>query len=92
MALVMLGRLVPTIRSVISIPAGLLDMRFRRFVVASTIGTALWTAMLTAAGYRLQEKFDRVGDIIGPVSNVVIGLIVIAYVWRLFTHETTAED
>jgi hypothetical protein len=47
--------------------------------------------MLAAAGYRLQEKFDRIGDIIGPVSNVVIGLIVIVYVWRLFTHETTPE-
>jgi membrane protein DedA with SNARE-associated domain len=92
MALVMLGRLVPTIRSIISIPAGLLDMRFRSFVVASTIGTALWTAMLAAAGYRLQEKFDRVGDVIGPVSNVVIGLIVIVYVWRLFTHETAPDD
>jgi membrane protein DedA with SNARE-associated domain len=92
MALVMLGRLVPTIRSIISIPAGLLDMRFRSFVVASTIGTTLWTAMLATAGYRLQEKFDRVGDVIGPVSNVVIGLIVIVYVWRLFTHETAPDD
>src|SRR5689334_20071924 len=45
-ALVFLGRLIPTIRSIVSIPAGLLDMRFRNFVIASTIGTALWTAIL----------------------------------------------
>lgn len=91
-ALVMLGRLVPTIRSIISIPAGLLDMRFRNFFIASTIGTAVWTALLTGAGYKLQENFHRVGDVIGPVSNVVIGAIVIVYIWRLFTHKVASED
>jgi membrane protein DedA with SNARE-associated domain len=92
MAVVLLGRLVPTIRSIVSIPAGLLDMRFRSFVIASTAGTALWTALLAFGGYRLQEKFDRIGYLIGPVSNVVIGLIVIVYVGRLITHQPAPEE
>jgi len=86
-ALVMLGRLVPTIRSIISIPAGLLDMRFRNFVIASTIGTAIWTAILTGAGYKLQENFHDIGKIIGPVSNVILGSLVVTYLWRLITHK-----
>src|SRR3954465_17788 len=90
--LVMLGRLVPTIRSIISIPAGLLDMRFRNFFIASTIGTAVWTALLTGAGFKLQENFHRVGDIIRAGSNVVIGLIVVVYIWRLFTLKVVRED
>jgi membrane protein DedA with SNARE-associated domain len=86
-ALVLIGRLLPTIRSIISIPAGLLDMRFRNFVIASTIGTALWTALLAGAGYKLQENFRDIGKVIGPLSNAVIVVIVIAYVWRLATHK-----
>jgi membrane protein DedA with SNARE-associated domain len=86
-ALVFVGRLIPTIRSLVSIPAGLLDMRFRNFFIASTIGTALWTALLAGAGYKLHENFHQIGRVIGPVSNaVLIGLVVI-YIWRLFTHK-----
>jgi membrane protein DedA with SNARE-associated domain len=86
-AFVSVGRLIPTVRSLVSIPAGLLDMRFRNFVIASTIGTALWTAFLTGAGYKLQENFRDIGKIIGPASNVVLGVLVAVYVWRLLTHK-----
>ena len=86
-AMVFFGRLIPAIRSIISIPAGLLDMRFRNFVIASTLSTALWTALLAGAGYKLQENFHEIGRVIGPVSNaVLIGLVVI-YVWRLLAHK-----
>jgi membrane protein DedA with SNARE-associated domain len=86
-ALVFLGRLIPTIRSIVSIPAGLLDMRFRNFVLASTLGTALWTALLAGAGYKLQENFRDIGKVIGPISNAVLIALVVAYVWRLLTHK-----
>ena len=56
-AFVFLGRLLPTVRSLVSIPAGLLKMRFRSFFIASTIGTAGWTALLAGAGYKLHENF-----------------------------------
>ena len=84
---VFLGRLIPTVRSLVSIPAGLLDMRFRNFVIASTAGTALWTALLTGAGYKLQENFRDIGQVIGPLSNAVLIALVVTYVWRLFTHK-----
>ena len=48
---VFLGRLLPTVRSLVSIPAGLLKMSFRRFMLASTLGTAAWTALLAGAGW-----------------------------------------
>ena len=84
---VFLGRLIPTVRSLVSIPAGLLDMRFRNFVIASTLGTALWTALLTGAGYKLQENFRDIGHVIGPFSNAVLGALVVIYIWRLLTHK-----
>ena len=91
-ALVFFGRLIPTIRSIISIPAGLLDMRFRNFVLASTAGTAIWTAILAGAGYKLQENFRDIGKVIGPVSNLILAALVVAYVWRLLTHKVDSAS
>jgi membrane protein DedA with SNARE-associated domain len=85
--LVFVGRLVPTIRSIISIPAGLLDMRFRYFVIASTLGTAVWTALLAGAGFKLQENFREVGEIIGPIANIVLAGLVLTYVSRLILNK-----
>jgi membrane protein DedA with SNARE-associated domain len=89
---VLFGRLIPTVRSLVSIPAGLLDMRFRNFVIASTIGTAMWTAFLAGAGFKLQENFHEIDQVIGPISNVVLGALVIGYIWRLFTHRPDPSD
>ena len=91
---VFLGRMLPTVRSLVSIPAGLLDMRFRSFFVASTLGTAAWTAMLAIAGYKLGENFEQVDSFLGPASNAVIAVLILGYVWRLITHkvETDTSD
>ncbi len=86
-AFVLLGRLVPTIRSLVSIPAGLLKMRFRTFLVASTLGTLAWTALLAGAGFRLRSDFEQVDQFIAPVANAVLLLMAVAYVWRLATHK-----
>jgi len=86
MAFVLLGRLVPTVRSLVSVPAGLLHMQFRRFLLASLIGTAGWTALLAAAGFKLGEKYDRIDDFLGPATNAVIIVLAVGYVWRVWTH------
>ena len=86
MAFVMLGRLVPTVRSLVSVPAGLLHMQFRRFLAASIIGTAGWTALLAAAGFKLGENYDRIDDFLGPASNAVLIVLLVGYVWRVWTH------
>ena len=85
-AFVFVARMLPTMRSLISVPAGLLRMRFRSFFIASTLGTAAWTAVLAGAGYKLQENVDDVGRFIGPASNAVLIVLAAGYVWRLWTH------
>ena len=82
---VSLGRLLPTVRSLVSVPAGLLKMRFRTFFIASTIGTAAWTALLAGAGYKLGEQYHDIDKIIGPLSNAILVLLAIIYVYRLWT-------
>ena len=80
-----LGRMMPTIRSVVSIPAGLLRMRLKSFLMWSTLGTAGWSSALAVAGHELGRRFHRIEDFLGPLSMAVIALIVLAYVWRQLT-------
>lgn len=86
MAFVFLGRLVPTIRSLVSVPAGLLHMQFRRFLIASILGTAAWTAMLAAAGFKLGENYADIDQFLGPLSSAVLIGLAIVYAWRVWTH------
>jgi membrane protein DedA with SNARE-associated domain len=83
-AIVFFGRMLPTLRSLISIPAGLLKMRLSTFFFWSTLGTAGWTSMLGISGYVLGKQFQTVDQFIGPLSVAVMVVIVAAYFWRLF--------
>lgn len=83
---VFLGRMLPTVRSLVSVPAGLLHMQFRRFLAASILGTAGWTALLAGAGFKLGEKYERIDDFIGPASNAILATLAIGYAWRVWTH------
>lgn len=88
--LVFFGRLLPTLRSLISIPAGLLKLRLWTFTLWSTLGTAGWTALLAAAGFQLGNNFGEVETILGPLSTAVIAVVVLGYVWRLVTWRPAA--
>ena len=91
-AFVFFGRLLPTVRSLVSVPAGLLRMRFRNFFIASLLGTAAWTTVLATAGYKLQENVEDVGTMIGPISNAILITLAAAYVYRLWTHRNVGES
>ena len=88
---VFLGRMLPTVRSLVSVPAGLLKMRFKTFLVASTLGTAGWTSMLAYAGFKLRENFSDVDEWLGPISNAVLLTLAIGYLWRLATYRPTRD-
>jgi membrane protein DedA with SNARE-associated domain len=84
-AVVGVGRVLPTVRSVVSIPAGLLDMRLKTFLLWSTVGTVVWSSGLAVAGYLLGRRFSEIDKVVGPLSTVVIGAIVLLYLWRQLT-------
>lgn len=83
--LVMLGRMTPTIRTFVSVPAGLTQMNLASFFVWSTIGTAGWSAALALAGYALGLRFGRIEQVVGPVSAAVTAAILLFYLWRQLT-------
>lgn len=82
---VLFGRLVPAIRTLISVPAGLAAMPLPQFLAVSSIGTALWTAILTAAGYVLHDNYELVQGWLDPVTTGVVVLAVAIYLYRFVT-------
>ncbi|MCC6736194.1 MAG: DedA family protein [Bauldia sp.] len=83
---VLLGRLVPAIRSVISIPAGLAGMRWGTFLFYSFIGSLVWSAALMLAGYWLGSRSGIVGDLMGPITIAIVVVCVAVYAWRFLTY------
>ncbi len=77
---VLFGRMVPGVRSVVSIPAGMLGTPFVRFVLLTTAGSAAWNALLLGAGWYLGDNWQQIADIVGSASNVVLVLVAVALV------------
>lgn len=82
---VCLGRMTPTLRSLVSIPAGLFGMPLLPFLIWSTIGTAGWTAALAVGGHVLGEQAGEIEHWLAPVSIGVIGLMIAFYLYRVST-------
>jgi len=74
---VLVGRCVPLIRSIVSIPAGFRRMKLSSFVVLTALGSAVWNIALIGAGAVLKDQWDRVGDYVGVFQWVVILAIVV---------------
>lgn len=82
-AAVLGGRLVPAIRSIISVPAGVAGMPLRQFLLYSIAGSLLWTGILTAAGFLLNAKYGEVARYLDPATKGIIGLLLAMYLYRL---------
>ena len=69
---VLLGRCVPLVRSLVSVPAGLRRMRFSTFLAYTTVGSAVWNAVLIGAGYVLRDRWHEVEPVLGYVQYAVV--------------------
>lgn len=83
-AAVFLGRCVPLIRSIVSVPAGFRRMPILRFTVATALGSLLWNLALIGAGALLGERWEQTGDVVGVVQWIVIMVIVVAIAWFIW--------
>jgi membrane protein DedA with SNARE-associated domain len=87
---VLLGRLVPVVRTLISVPAGFSRMSWVTFLLLSGLGTAVWTVALAFAGRFLGERFDQIDRFVGPVSWIVIAAAILTYVVRVIRIRRSA--
>ncbi|WP_296404690.1 DedA family protein [Psychrobacter sp.] len=88
---VFFGRMVPGIRSLISIPAGMNKMPLLPFLILTTVGAAIWTSILTFAGYHFGQNYEVIEKFLAPYSKIFLGLAVaIVLIW-LFTRRLKAS-
>ena len=81
---VCIGRMLPTVRSLISVPAGLMRMRFLPFTFWSSLGTIGWSAMLAFGGWFLGTRFAEMEAWLGFAANVMLAAMAGWYLWRVF--------
>lgn len=79
------GRMIPAVRTLISVPAGIARMPTVPFLVYSTVGTLIWTGALAGLGYALGDQYQSVGQWLDPVSKGIVAVLVLGYLWRVAT-------
>ncbi len=93
---VLLGRLAPGVRTLISIPAGLSEMPFGRFLLLSAIGSGVWITLLLLAGVILHDNWHTIADIIGPLGTLLVLLVGLGLVvwigWRRWSDRRAAAE
>ncbi|MFY0759980.1 DedA family protein [Metabacillus dongyingensis] len=85
-------RMVPLLRSLISIPAGMSNMNFLKFVLFTTFGTLIWNIALVMLGASLGEAWPKINDYVGVYSSViyaVLGVVAVVFIiWFIRRRQT----
>ncbi|MGI9254651.1 MAG: DedA family protein [Thermomicrobiales bacterium] len=86
---VFLCRLLPLVRSLISIPAGIEAMPIAKFLALTAVGSAIWNAILIGAGWALGTQWDKVQFVVGYLQWVVIFAVAVALIWFIWRRLAT---
>jgi membrane protein DedA with SNARE-associated domain len=81
---VFLGRMMPGIRTVISVPAGLIEMPRKVFYFWTTLGSLIWVGGLAALGFILEEGFRQIEGYVDPVSKILVLTVAVLFFWQLW--------
>ena len=77
---VLFCRCVPVVRSLISIPAGMSQMKLPKFILYTTIGSTVWNTLLVLIGAFAGEKKDLIIEWIDKLSDVILILLIVAFI------------
>lgn len=81
--IVFFGRMIPAVRSLISIPAGMSKMPFGKFMIYSTFGTVIWTTFLAFLGYHFSENQALMSLIMQRVSYIILAVVILYIIWKM---------
>lgn len=82
--IVFFGRMIPAVRSLISIPAGMSHMPFWKFMFFSSLGTIIWTTFLACVGFYFGENQALMQNIFSQVSHFIIIIVIAIIIWILY--------
>ena len=77
------GRMIPAVRSLISIPAGMSKMPFGKFMAYSAFGTIIWTTFLAFLGYHLSEDQALMSLIMQRASYIILAIVILYIIWKM---------
>lgn len=80
------GRLIPGIRQLISIPAGLAKMNFLSFIAYTALGAGIWNTVLAALGYLAHGQADLINRYSHELSIVILAIFGLVVVWLIIRH------
>ena len=80
-SLVFWGRLVPGIRTLISVPAGIELMPLRKFLIWTTFGSFIWVAILTYAGYLFGENYSVIETYLDQIKYVIKPILILIFLY-----------
>ena len=88
---VLLGRLTPVIRSFVSIPAGVFEVRLGRYTLMTAIGSAIWAFAFAGAGYALGSGYERFHHGFRFADYVIAAAVVAGLVWLLLRRRRSSR-
>jgi len=86
-----ISRLLPFVRTFISLPAGIVRVNFPRFVIFSFIGSVIWCAVLSLAGFLLGSQFESISNVIRPIEYPLIALVALGILYYIYRHIRHAQ-
>ncbi|HEY9556583.1 MAG TPA: DedA family protein [Acidimicrobiales bacterium] len=81
---ILFGRCIPLVRSIVSVPAGLERMPLIRFTALTALGSGVWNAIFIGAGYQLGNRWEQVESWIKPLSYMVVAALALALLWLVY--------
>ena len=88
---VLVGRVLPVVRSAISVPAGIAEMKRGPFMILTTIGSFVWVSLLTGLGYAAGTNWQRVSNDFHKAQTPVIIILVILLAWGFWHRLKTVR-
>jgi membrane protein DedA with SNARE-associated domain len=88
-------RLIPLVRSFISLPAGIAKMRIGKFLIYTFVGSFIWCTVLSFAGYLLGENWDKIRAVMRPFDPFIVGVVILLialYIYRHIKHSRTQKE
>jgi membrane protein DedA with SNARE-associated domain len=83
--IVFIARFMPVARTMVSLPAGMVRMHQVKFLLWTAAGSTIWISALAGAGNWFARQFTNLDRIVGPIALAAIAILILVYVWRIFT-------
>ncbi|OGH12009.1 MAG: hypothetical protein A2857_03645 [Candidatus Levybacteria bacterium RIFCSPHIGHO2_01_FULL_36_15] len=80
---IFISRLLPAVRTVISLPAGVFKMNLKKFVIYTTVGCFIWSVFLTYIGFKLGENWASLEGYFRQFQYLIAGLFILAVIYYI---------